>query len=150
MRIVTFSGWRYFSNRRFIEQELERFDFEHASRPIIEKLIVRVGDCPTGVDKFIREWGGWQYCSFLAGGKPIVYQADWDRYGMQAGPIRNINMLKGQHPEDTQELAHELIAYPEPDKPIMFPGSGTWGCVSSAFTLGVTVTLPGYVDSVGV
>jgi len=47
---------------------------------------VHVGDCPTGVDKFVRD-----YCS---ADRVKVFAADWTR-GQSAGPIRNGRMLKG-------------------------------------------------------
>ena len=45
---------------------------------------VVVGDCKTGADKFARVWGN---------RKPEKYEADWNSYGMAAGPKRNTEMV---------------------------------------------------------
>lgn len=45
-----------------------------------------VGDCPTGADAIAREiWGN--------RGPIEVHQADWERLGKRAGPLRNIEMV---------------------------------------------------------
>jgi hypothetical protein len=46
-----------------------------------------VGDCPTGVDKFAREWAADN------GVECQVFHAEWDLFGKAAGPKRNENML---------------------------------------------------------
>jgi len=57
---------------------------------------VQCGDCPTGVDAFVREIvkADWLY----------VFEADWSK-GKQAGPERNARML---------EAVDALIAFPGP------------------------------------
>jgi hypothetical protein len=48
---------------------------------------VVVGDCPTGADKFARQW-----CD-SKGVECEVHYADWDAHGRAAGPIRNQVMI---------------------------------------------------------
>lgn len=45
---------------------------------------VVVGDCPTGLDKCVREW-----CP-----EARVFEADWEAHGKAAGPIRNRKMVQ--------------------------------------------------------
>jgi hypothetical protein len=53
---------------------------------------VRVGDCPTGVDRFVKK-----ACRGI--GIPCeVFEADWKTHGKAAGPIRNEAMFVD--PED--------------------------------------------------
>lgn len=49
---------------------------------------VLVGDCPTGIDLFIREYFKQEGIS------TTVFVADWDNHGKAAGPIRNGEMTK--------------------------------------------------------
>lgn len=39
------------------------------------------GGCPTGVDAWVKDW--W---------RPTIFQADWNKHGKAAGPIRNKEM----------------------------------------------------------
>lgn len=51
-----------------------------------------VGDCPTGVDKIVRDHLSWVNDARV----PVqlhVFEADWDAYGKAAGPTRNAAML---------------------------------------------------------
>jgi len=50
-------------------------------------MILRVGDCKTGVDKFAREWAA------EMGVTTHEYLADWDKHQLAAGPIRNSEMV---------------------------------------------------------
>jgi len=77
---------------------------------------ISVGDCPTGLDRTIRELAK----------KHCVWSADWDRYGKAAGPIRNRQMLEGGG-----TIADLLIAFPG--------GAGTEDCVEQAIKLGIQV-----------
>lgn len=77
---------------------------------------IAVGDCPTGLDSYIRE----QYGSICK-----VYAARWTELGRPAGPIRNKEMV-----EDNED-ADFLVA---------FPGNrGTNNCVSCAKQIGIPV-----------
>jgi len=53
-----------------------------------------------------------------------TYEADWDQYGLSAGPIRNKKMLE-------ENLDAVLVAFPG--------GRGTENCVETAQELGVKV-----------
>lgn len=50
-----------------------------------ESLIV--GDCPTGADRYAREWAK------SHGLEPMVHCAEWGRLGRRAGPDRNSSMI---------------------------------------------------------
>jgi hypothetical protein len=53
-----------------------------------------VGDCPDGIDKLFTDWHvNWK------GYKPKIYEADWEKYGRAAGPIRNAFMLDDFRPD---------------------------------------------------
>lgn len=63
---------------------------EHRIRVILDSAArpLHVGDCPTGVDAFVRSM-------FLTSTNQVqVFEADWWR-GQGAGPIRNGRMLRG-------------------------------------------------------
>lgn len=49
---------------------------------------VLVGDCPTGIDLFVREFCKEREVPFT------VFVADWNKYGRAAGPIRNGQMVE--------------------------------------------------------
>lgn len=52
-----------------------------------------IGDCPTGVDRIVREIADemkWPYTMFFA---------DWKTYGKAAGPIRNRAMIEEGKPD---------------------------------------------------
>lgn len=72
-----------------------------------------VGDCPTGLDKYVRE-----LCDYKE------YKADWETEGLAAGPIRNRKML-----EENRDCL--VIAFPG--------GKGTKNCIKTARSLGMTV-----------
>lgn len=78
------------------------------------------GMCPTGVDKFAREWARkWKL--------PIEeYFPDWEKHGKAAGPIRNKQMLDEG----------------KPDLVVAFPGGkGTANMVKQAKEAGVEVII---------
>lgn len=49
---------------------------------------VVVGDCPTGVDKCVREWASSRNLNLH------IFIADWDYHGKSAGPKRNVEMAR--------------------------------------------------------
>lgn len=83
-----------------------------------DRLLVVVGDCPTGVDAITREacetWG-------LA---VKVYEAAWAREGRRAGPVRNGRMVA--------DGAIRVLALPG--------GTGTADCIRQARAAGIPVT----------
>lgn len=128
--IIAVSGWRNnkhnpgFLHRACIEQGIE-----------LHRITWRVGDCPTGTDLAVREALNDSSIMFE------VYRADWEQFGKFAGPNRNNNMLLGM-PDGKFPVgakADQLWAWPQPHEG--YHRSGTWGCVSTAFTIGVKVVL---------
>lgn len=78
-----------------------------------------VGDCPTGVDSFAREWAKSQPRQGY-----VVYEAFWDKEGRKAGPLRNRRMV--QDHKDAVVLA--------------FPGGrGTASCIAEAEAEGLII-----------
>lgn len=59
------------------------------------------------------------------------YYPDWGNHGSKAGPIRNGQMLRGEHGELRLGNADVLLSYPG--------GTGTEDCTRQAHGLGVTV-----------
>ncbi len=56
-------------------------------------FLVVQGGHKKGADKFAREWAS----AMRISGQPVDYktfEADWDNYGIAAGPIRNTEMVK--------------------------------------------------------
>ena len=80
---------------------------------------VLVGDCPTGVDKCVR--------NHVHPAKVGVFEADWDKYGPWAGPTRNTQMLKTPG-------VNLLVAFPGAGE-----SRGTRNCISQARGLGIPV-----------
>lgn len=86
---------------------------------------VRVGDCSTGLDRFVRE-----------SGSPFVgraWVADWDTHGRAAGPLRNRAMLVGERDGYNEGRADIVVAF--------LGGRGTADCVRQARQLGIPVVL---------
>lgn len=108
MRIV-FTGGRNYEDYVMV---LEVFN-------ILNPTEVYVGDCPTGLDKIVRG---------LCEDAEIpckVYEADWDKLGKIAGPIRNALMVK--------EAGFEALV-------VAFAGGkGTENCVKEAVSQNMIV-----------
>jgi len=51
-----------------------------------DRFIVKVGDCPTGVDRITNDWARTMVLNHV---ELEVFKADWKTYGKAAGPIRN-------------------------------------------------------------
>lgn len=54
---------------------------------------LHVGDCPTGADRMARDWGRDEAYALH------IYEANWGKLGLSAGPIRNRDMLDQGKPE---------------------------------------------------
>lgn len=88
----------------------------------------------TGADKYADEWG-----DSVHDVEVRRFEADWDRYGLRAGPIRNRWMVQ----EGVREFPRELIrglAFPEPVSP------GTRGCCTIMRRLGIEPIVWDYED----
>lgn len=63
----------------------------HATRSLADamgrRLVVVVGDCPTGADAWARRWCEMYQVDYE------LYEANWNRYGRRAGPVRNREMV---------------------------------------------------------
>ncbi len=84
MYIVIFAGSRYASgltHMSLVGQEVGRFHYIYG-----DELFIRVGDA-RGTDAFVR-----YYCRMLDI-KYREYVADWNKYGIAAGPVRNKKMV---------------------------------------------------------
>jgi len=82
-----------------------------------EPAMLHVGDCPTGVDAFVRSW--WPDALLS------VFDADWTR-GLSAGPIRNARILKD---------CKILIAFPAAGR----QSKGTMNAIEQAIRAGLEV-----------
>lgn len=72
---------------------------------------VYVGDCPTGVDNFVRKWCEQRKNSnngLVVDFDFAVFDADWDGLGRPAGPIRNAKMCAAA----AKAGCNILIAFP--------------------------------------
>lgn len=136
--IVVFSGWRGWTDEKFVFKMMRNFEYEFR---YVTKI--RVGDCPTGVDMLVRKY-------LLNKGVAFTeWKANWDVLKRYAGPARNREMLTGKTLEHSlnRELegppATLLIALPEPGSHPSI-GSGTWGCMGEAWRNQVEVSIPQY------
>lgn len=102
MKIVV-TGGRDFKDKDFVKKVLFS----------LWPTAVSVGDCPTGVDLFVRE---------LYNAR--VFEARWTELGRKAGPIRNGEMLRACR-------QYIVIAFPG--------GAGTADCVRQAKMMSMTV-----------
>lgn len=117
MRIVV-TGSRNWRNPRTIVNRLHQLqDLCATSR---EELVVGVGDCPTGADLIVRQWG------LTSPAMVRVFHADWSRYLKSAGPMRNRRMVDTVRPE-------LVLAFLRPES------QGTVDCVNYAESLGIPV-----------
>lgn len=131
--VISLSGWRLHGDRNFIYTELER-----RIDPMLNwdgALFFRVGDAK-GADEICRQWLRANFPNRFQ-----VYTADWDQFGLSAGPTRNRDMLQGSL--DVHGLSDLLIGFPQPGV-YRYKDSGTWGCIKEAFRLGVEVCVPRY------
>lgn len=90
-------------------------------------LLIRVGDCRTGLDAFVQAWARrrWMIVWRM---RCLVYEADWDRFGKAAGPKRNAVMVA-----DGADEMHAWFAPP----PAL--NRGTTGCCKLARRAGIPV-----------
>ena len=146
--IIAVTGWRDHTDEAFIHGAMEEvFDTHGFHSSSHEDFLVRVGDA-AGADEIVKDWCAANGINF------DVYVARRYPSGALmpgAGPERNRRLLTyAQHirlPSRTitlrPELAHLLVGFPEPGQRIRIPGSGSWGCISTAFTLRIPVIIPG-------
>lgn len=112
MRVLVCGG-RDYKDRGKIFEVLDDINREHGALIIIE-------GGAAGADTFAGEWTCMQRTCRL-----ITEQADWQRYGAPAGPIRNAKMINDHKPE-------LVVAFPG--------GRGTADMVRQARGAGIEVT----------
>jgi hypothetical protein len=118
MRVLV-TGGRSYANKMRVWSTLNQLLQEHGDLVVIE-------GGADGADAFARAWCARARRSPERRDKVhlITEEADWDRHGKAAGPIRNARML----------LVHK------PDLVVAFSGGrGTANCVEQARKLGVEV-----------
>ena len=115
--IVIVTGSRYHKDRAKVYARLDQLP---------PGVLIRVGDCPSGVDKFVDQW-----MDTRPPGTVILEQhkADWNKYGPSAGPRRNGEMVRAG--------ADLCIAFPTGTK--RDESKGTWDCVDQARRAGIPV-----------
>lgn len=88
MRRILVTGSRDWTDRAAVWRALWSAAREGGSEPVT----VVHGDCPTGADRYAKEW-----ChEVIRAGLPCTeepHPADWSRHGKAAGPIRNQEMV---------------------------------------------------------
>lgn len=105
--IYAFTGGRDYTDRALVNMVCDLLTVDDSNQ-------FSVGDCPTGVDLFVRER--------ISSTRLNVFRAEWTLYGKLAGPRRNAAML---------EDADALIA---------FPGNkGTADCTKKALAAQIPV-----------
>ncbi len=105
---IAFTGGRDYENRRMVQ-------FVYDLLMATDVRSFAVGDCPTGLDRMVREMIP---CTHID-----VHRASWTLHGKAAGPIRNRAML-----EDDVDV---LVVFPG--------GKGTADCAMQAREMGKTV-----------
>lgn len=84
--VVIVTGSRQWKYSWIVEEQLD--EYLRLCNLSAKQLVIRVGDCPTGVDKIARNWAEREQMASVH-----EYQADWDKHGKKAGPIRNSEMV---------------------------------------------------------
>lgn len=116
---VGFSGSRHYNPGWKIQHQVL-----HYVRTYGDDLFIKVGDCPTGLDKEVIS-----ACdSYMDEDQYEVFEAEWAKYGNSAGPRRNHEMV-----DSGMDI---LIAYPEDDS------RGTKDCAEYAASKGIEVIFP--------
>lgn len=86
MITILVTGGRDYIHREVVYRTLDELVEKYG------KVLLHHGACPTGVDAFASDW------AFRRGASACQEQrwpADWKKYGRNAGPIRNGEMLRG-------------------------------------------------------
>ena len=98
-------------------------------------MLLILGDCPTGADKYALDWAKLMIRKLY----PVDYRrfvADWETHGRAAGPFRNTEMVKSALREhrDTGEPLYCVAFLKEGER-----NRGTLDCASKAQQFGVYV-----------
>lgn len=91
-------------------------------------IFVKVGDCSTGVDKYVISW-----CETALENKFKIFKANWTKYGKKAGPIRNHEMVDSgadlciAWPLEESKGTKDCTLYAaSKDIPVWFPDLPSW------------------------
>lgn len=110
-----FTGGRDYKNQSKVFDIMNQF--------ISHLDTVVVGDCPTGLDQFVRDW-----IAMTNHFNYKIYVADWDKFGRSAGPKRNKKMIDEMYKNSPFTI---LLA---------FPGQrGTRNCINNALSKNMMV-----------
>jgi hypothetical protein len=97
--------------------------FATISEDAYDEVFVVIQGGATGADEFARKWG-----ANKADVEHITVEADWERYGLAAGPIRNRKMIDEHEPEIVLAFHNDLAL-----------SKGTRDCVKYAREKGIRV-----------
>lgn len=131
--IVIVTGSRKLENRLRLEKVLAGYLADARERN--ERLLLILGDCPTGADKYALDWAELMIRKLY----PVDYRrfvADWETNGRAAGPFRNTEMVKSalQEHRDTGEPLYCVAFLKEGER-----NRGTLDCATKAQQLGIYV-----------
>jgi len=109
-----------------------------------EPYHVYVGDCPTGVDKIVRDELKWIEEHRKKGLPTVsvylhVFKANWTLYGHAAGPIRNGVMVKEATPVDPEDGPFLAYAFHASRPHYENERSGTNDCARKARHAGAKI-----------
>lgn len=131
--IVIVTGSRKLENRLRLEKVLAGYLADARERN--ERLLLILGDCPTGADKYALDWAKLMIRKLY----PVDYRkfvADWKANGRAAGPFRNTEMVKSalQEHKSTGEPLYCVAFLKEGER-----NRGTLDCATKAQQLGIYV-----------
>lgn len=131
--IVIVTGSRKLENRLRLEKVLAGYLADARERN--ERLLLILGDCPTGADKYALDWAKLMIRRLYQ----VDYRrfvAEWGTHGKAAGPFRNTEMVKSalQEHRDTGEPLYCVAFLKEGER-----NRGTLDCATKAQQLGVYV-----------
>lgn len=131
--IVIVTGSRKLENRLRLEKVLAGYLADARERN--ERLLLILGDCPTGADKYALDWANRMIRKLY----PVDYRrfvAEWGTHGKAAGPFRNTEMVKSalQERKYTGESIYCVAFLKEGER-----NRGTLDCATKAQQFGIYV-----------
>lgn len=120
MRVLV-TGDRKWDDEHIVHATLS--GFATFSEDAYDEVFVVIQGGATGADEFARKWG-----RNKADVEHITEEAEWDRYGLAAGPIRNRKMIDEHEPDIVLAFHNDLAL-----------SKGTRDCVKYAREQGIPV-----------
>lgn len=119
MRVLVCGG-RDYEERDRVYEELNKLCGDITEETPLGTIPLHIihGGCRTGADSFADDYAMVTWCGLT------IYEAEWDKYGRAAGPLRNKRMLEEGRPD-------LVLAFPG--------GRGTADMVRRAKSAGVRV-----------